>query len=290
MFDIVRIGTTPCRYIIGALLGAACLSVASMVPAHGLPPVPLAPTACEQYGFNGTLSIKQDNGLRVDIAGWSGLTAPTTTSPAQLFLSDGTPALIKDGIPVQHSGEWGDFATPETGAVHGGIEGNKLSFVVDWGPLNVPVSNDYEGTINDGGQGASGVTTNTQGASNKWNTFASFDCVRRAAPPAPVAVPAPVDTKPVFCTATGQTLPPGSTCPVAGPAPGSQSPYIVKITGGAVDIYAQPGGVGKPFSSLPEGTDVHVLERRPDNWVHVQEEVNNKLAEGWVWGDYVPQT
>jgi hypothetical protein len=50
-----------------------------------------------------------------------------------------------------------------------------------------------------------------------------------------------------------------------------------------VDVYDQPGGVGKPREGfLPAGSKVALLDQRDDDWCHVSgDAVPGK--EGWVW-------
>jgi hypothetical protein len=48
------------------------------------------------------------------------------------------------------------------------------------------------------------------------------------------------------------------------------------------DVYAAPGGVGKPIGVLRAPNKVSLLEARPDQWCHVQ---GNAVptGSGWVW-------
>jgi hypothetical protein len=46
-----------------------------------------------------------------------------------------------------------------------------------------------------------------------------------------------------------------------------------------VDLYAEPGGVGKPIGMLTPADDVALVRCRDDNWCQV--------TGGWVWGDFV---
>ena|GEM_PF-3344895 len=55
---------------------------------------------------------------------------------------------------------------------------------------------------------------------------------------------------------------------------------------GDVDIYAQPGGQGKPYGMVSKGTQVEVKVRQDDRWVKIAGP-NVPGGSGWVWGDYV---
>lgn len=46
-----------------------------------------------------------------------------------------------------------------------------------------------------------------------------------------------------------------------------------------VDLYAQPGGVGRPIGMLRPDDEVTLMRCREDNWCQV--------TGGWVWGDFV---
>ncbi len=64
-----------------------------------------------------------------------------------------------------------------------------------------------------------------------------------------------------------------------------QPPWAPKPTGTAivtsdVDLYANPGGVGKPIGMLRTGTRVQAVRCRPDRWCQVGK-------QGWVWGDFL---
>ena len=101
-----------------------------------------------------------------------------------------------------------------------------------------------------------------------------------APPPPPAAPPPPAPSPPALPVHPSPPLVP------APPAPAAQLPHI----SGDVDLYAQPGGVGKPEGMVPKGTPVNVVERRGDNWVHVTCAVAGRHVDGWVWGDFVPKT
>jgi Bacterial SH3 domain len=103
-----------------------------------------------------------------------------------------------------------------------------------------------------------------------WEVYnTAFKCGDRPAPQGPIA--APGDT-------TASAPSPKVTTPPA--------PATVKVKGD-VDIYTSPGGKGKPVGVLRQGTQVQVLERRTDNWVHVSSP-DMSGGSGWVWGDYIP--
>jgi hypothetical protein len=49
-----------------------------------------------------------------------------------------------------------------------------------------------------------------------------------------------------------------------------------------VDIYEQPGGVGKPFDSVKANSQVNLSEKRSDDWCHVFGDAVPH-GSGWVW-------
>jgi len=51
-----------------------------------------------------------------------------------------------------------------------------------------------------------------------------------------------------------------------------------------VDVYAQPGGVGKPIGMLPQGSQVELINQRKDQWCNVQGGAVPAPGNfGWVW-------
>jgi hypothetical protein len=67
---------------------------------------------------------------------------------------------------------------------------------------------------------------------------------------------------------------------VVGPATAGDGP-LVKVPLD-VDVYAQPGGVGKPVGMLKGGTKVHLATKGEDHWCKVYDN-NVPNGEGWVW-------
>ena len=49
-----------------------------------------------------------------------------------------------------------------------------------------------------------------------------------------------------------------------------------------VDIYASPGGVGRPFGFVKAGSRVTEIDARPDQWCHIIGDAV-PLGNGWVW-------
>ncbi len=165
---ITSLTTAPLVVIAAAISIASPLMVSA--PAQAIPPVPLGPPC--NWSYTGTFSILQSNGLRVDIANWSGASAPSDPNAATLYLADGTPAQVDaDGKPVQHGGhKFGDeYHGDQTGSVSGGIQGNNMSLDVAWTSVTPLVTNHYAGTIDPGGL-TSGTDSNNAGATSSWKT------------------------------------------------------------------------------------------------------------------------
>jgi hypothetical protein len=58
---------------------------------------------------------------------------------------------------------------------------------------------------------------------------------------------------------------------------------LVKVTLD-VDVYAQPGGVGKPIGVLRENSQVELINQRKDHWCNVQGAAVPAPGNfGWVW-------
>ncbi len=51
-----------------------------------------------------------------------------------------------------------------------------------------------------------------------------------------------------------------------------------------VDVYAEPGGIGKPISMLRKNSQVELVDQRPDHWCNVEGgDVPGPGNFGWVW-------
>jgi len=159
-------------------------------------PLPLAPTDCDWTMQSNEIDINQDNGLVIHLS-WDNTDTKGTAS-----------YTAKDGGP------WGG---PLTGGIVKGT--NKLNFTADFRQRNTPGNGDppttqaftnrYTGTINPNGNGASGSTTNSAGATNGWNTSAQFLCIGRA----PADSPPPLDPKGPAEAPAAQAPPPAEKPP-----------------------------------------------------------------------------
>jgi hypothetical protein len=69
--------------------------------------------------------------------------------------------------------------------------------------------------------------------------------------------------------------------PPSGTGPISLGPPVVTVPQD-VDIYAEPGGVGRPFGMVKAGTKAQESDERPDHWCRIfGDAVPN--GSGWVW-------
>jgi hypothetical protein len=67
------------------------------------------------------------------------------------------------------------------------------------------------------------------------------------------------------------------------PAMAKSGGDLVKVTLD-VDVYAQPGGVGKPIGVLRENSQVELINQRKDHWCNVQGAAVPAPGNfGWVW-------
>lgn len=148
------------------------------------------------------------------------------------------------------------------GSAYGSIKGVSIDFTANWdsGP-----SGNYHGTIQPDGT-ASGYTTSSSNDKTNWHTPGpEFRCV-------PIATP--VNAPPVNVPPVNVPPPPGHT-----------------VTS-SVDLYAKPGGKGKPIGSLQAGDAVTLNGPCPiqsndatNGWCLVTDTTQNK--SGAVWGDYI---
>ncbi len=163
-----------------AMMVATAITAAGIwtapAPAGAIPPVPLAPP-CTAWTYTGPLSINQDNGIRVDIDNWMGISAGTAENQAQLFQPDGKPGGSPGG-----SGLTGAFGVTQDGTVSGGISGRNIDFTIAW---NYPegLTNHYTGSFDQNGNGK-GTTLNSKGVTNGWSFNKHFDCSATESPPA----------------------------------------------------------------------------------------------------------
>jgi hypothetical protein len=133
----------------------------SPTPAQASPKFPLAP-ACNQFGFAGSFSLRQDNGYGV------GFSARGTTVAG----------------PAGADGDSGDKLV---GRVTGGIKGRQIDFTIRW---NGGASGHYTGDIADDGSVLRGVTIDQSNANSEfWTANYPLRCMD--APPAPPVVPPP---------------------------------------------------------------------------------------------------
>lgn len=209
----------PRRFAIVA--AAACLFgiVVPTATAGALPPLPAAP-ACA-WMLNGPISISHSDGVTVTIDNWR---IDHPDGAAHEFNKDGKAVVLDSNGHPPGSGAFGSFGSPQTGQVHGGINGNTITFKIDWAlPTNGTSTNGYSGTIDQTGK-ASGVTQNSiNGLKTNWSIDKDFQC---AQPPAGLpaqgpaqAAPNPPAAAPVNCPAgsVSATVPAGQQCQAAPP-------------------------------------------------------------------------
>ena len=70
----------------------------------------------------------------------------------------------------------------------------------------------------------------------------------------------------------------GNAPPKANQSMGPPTPTVPQD----VDVYAQPGGEGKPIGILKGGSKVLLTDKRPDQWCHVAGDPV-PTGQGWVW-------
>jgi hypothetical protein len=54
---------------------------------------------------------------------------------------------------------------------------------------------------------------------------------------------------------------------------------------GDVDVYDVPGGVGTVIGMLRAGTQVPLIQCRPDQWCQIHNEATGGPA--WTWGEFL---
>jgi hypothetical protein len=235
----------------GSALAACGICVAaSPFPAHAIPAVPLAPP-CNDYQFP---------------AGYVLLLEPTTKFSIR-FEAPPTPGRSFRGVTVDATDKSGKRLH---GTGDGGINGRNIHLTVNWDSGEYQ---NYLGQLGDDGV-AHGRTQNNhpdQSGVDWQSVSTAFDCMPDRTPKGP-PIAAPDDPT----TGVSPAPPANQSPPVISTGPNSRAARIT----GDVDVYAEPGGVGSPVSTVTKGTIVTVLQRRDDNWV--------QLADiGWVWGDFV---
>jgi len=159
-----------------AMSAAGLLIVSPPAQARPMLPVPLAP-ACSQWGFPGNFSLKQSTGDTVRFNS----TGPVASGPAH----------ATGGIN-------GAF----DGIVTGGITGDKVNFVIDWGIIygnqTSPSRGRYTGLVGTDGFAHGDSFDESGGASAQWDSLVPLACTTPAPPPpAPAPPPAPVSHQPV---------------------------------------------------------------------------------------------
>jgi hypothetical protein len=125
----------------------------------GPAPTPVSsppPPPCK-WGHSGAVVIEQDNGIRVHLDQWNGLTA---IGPAHLYAQ---------GATIQSNR--GDV-------IGAGGDGTNVSFTITWFDNNnrYATTNDYTGSIDPTSGALRGTTVNNEGVTNGWLAHEHFTC------------------------------------------------------------------------------------------------------------------
>jgi hypothetical protein len=123
---------TPRRFAIAA--ATACLFgiVVPTATAGALPPLPAAP-ACA-WTLNGPIRINHSDGVVVTIDMWRG---GHPDGAAHEFSKDGKEVILDSNGHPPGGGLTAPFGSAQTGEVHGGINGDTITFKIDWAlPIN----------------------------------------------------------------------------------------------------------------------------------------------------------
>jgi hypothetical protein len=125
----------------------------------GPAPTPVSsppPPPCK-WGHSGAVVIEQDNGIRVHLDQWNGLTA---IGPAHLYAQ---------GATIQSNR--GDV-------IGAGGDGTNVTFTITWFDNNnrYATTNDYTGSIDPTSGALRGTTVNNEGVTNGWLAHEHFTC------------------------------------------------------------------------------------------------------------------
>ena len=204
-----------------ALTAMGFLTVATPARAGPMFPLPLAPP-CNQYGFTGGYSLREDAGSRfVGAQTFFSSTGPTTVGGRSVTVSD-------DNVH-----KW-------LGNVSGGIQGRNIDFTITWdgGPDVAP--SHYTGTVGDDGLVHRGVSS-FGGSPMGWDSINGPLACTDAAPKPAAGLPGEVTSLPGNgILSSGPTL-----APQAPPAPTAAPPPPKPLQGPTVS--AQPGLTGVTF-------------------------------------------
>jgi hypothetical protein len=140
------------------------------VPAHAVPPAPLAPPACLQWAFAGPTGI----------------------------VTNGTTIVNFNATGPSFSGTSSTSAFPNI-PTSGVIHENKFIEITMAMPVDPPVTNGYNGVVGDDGiaRGRSFNTSPLDPGPRDWTTAAPLKCEKEAAPPPPKEGPT-VDFNPIL--------------------------------------------------------------------------------------------
>lgn len=234
----------------------AAATVASAVAIFTVPvtTAPVAHAACKDWVLGpANLILNQDNGIEVDIYGWTG--------KAITNLPSGAPAYAQ---------YWSN-GTKTKGSATGNINGNVVEMNLNWndGP-GAGLSNYYYATIADDGT-VFGTTTNSQNARNGFTSATKAKCNDAAAAPKPE--PKPADTG-----GGGTPAAPGGTM--------NDHVDIYDVPGGGGTVIGQTDA-GDKVTFIGE-----CPIKNPDNpddanngWCKITDTTKN--LTGAVWGDFI---
>lgn len=166
------------------LAAAAAAAVLGISTVSG-PALPVAHAACQDWVLGpANLILHQDNGIEVDVYGWTG--------KAITNLPSGAPAYAQ---------YWSN-GTKTKGSVTGNINGNVVEINANWseGP-GAGLSNYYSATIADDGT-VFGTTTNSQNVRNGFTSETKAKCNTAPANNPKPADPKPAETAPAKATVT----------------------------------------------------------------------------------------
>ena len=229
------------------LIAAAAMSGAVTIPMYS---APIAHAACQDWVLGpANLILHQDNGIEVDIYGWTG--------KAITNLPSGAPAYAQ---------YWSN-GTKTKGSATGNLNGNVVEMNLTWndGP-GAGLSNYYYATIADDGT-VFGTTTNSQNAQNGFSSETKAKCNDGAAP----AKPADPN--------------PGGTGGGTPDTPAKQTVTVQKES----SVYAVPGGAETPGISLGVGRTYTIVKPCDPNWClltipELQQQLEGLPAhQGWVY-------
>lgn len=237
-----------------------CAAAAAVVGALGislitLPVLPVANAACDDWVLGpANLILHQDNGIEVDVYGWSGKSITALPSGAPPYAQ-----YWSNGVKTK-------------GSVSGHINGNVVEINANWsdGP-GAGLSNYYSATIADDGT-VFGTTTNSQNAQNGFTSETKAKCNTAPAKPADAGAPA------------ANNPPANNPPPPAGTVNANVDIYDVPGGDGKVIGQVDKGDAVTFNGSCPMNNPANP-EDPTNGWCKVTDTTKN--LTGAVWGDFI---